>query len=659
MNFFQHQETARKRTMRLVLLFALAVLAVVMSTSLVVAGVFHYFAGQSMGSIPAPSFSLDNWASFFTHPSFMWSALICLAIILLGSAFKALQLGGNGIRVALAMNGKHVHPDTTNSEHKKLLNIVTEMAIASGNPVPKVFAMPGGGINAFAAGYNRHQTVIGVTEGAMAQLNRDELQGVIAHEFSHINFGDVKINMRLVALLHGILVIGLIGRMMVGSHHSGPHNSRYSHSNRRDNKSIGIGLALMAIGYGGTLFGNLIKSAVSRQREFLADASAVQFTRNPDGIANALKKIGGMSSEATIESSNAEQFSHFYFSSLKARFVGGWLSTHPPLNERIRRLGHQASSRSTQPKENYSKNAEPSESTIGFASHSSGTAKHSFNDQITSNPQATVEQITPTSNLNADAIIDSIGNPDLNHLNTAKQQLETLPQNLKAATHSAFSARALIYGLIIHHTDSKFHERQDTFLKENAHPATFKALQGLRNDFEKLQPYDTYNLIIMADAALQDQSSSQAQVFKRCAKALIEADKKLSLLEWCIYRLAITPLTHTKQPKTVSLNHCKNAIGAVLYYIAAHSMPEHRRHVISKAERVLGVQSDQPKAVSINMLDKALEKLAGLKPLSKPVLLKALIAAIEGDGEITEDELTLLRMVALILDCPVPNIQAR
>ncbi|HEY7771909.1 MAG TPA: M48 family metallopeptidase [Marinagarivorans sp.] len=640
MNFFEHQDKARRLTTRLVVLFGLAVIAVVVLTAGVAAGVYTYF--QMHQSYGTTLFDGAFWSTLFTRPEFVWCALGTLVVIILGSAYKTLQLGGNGIQVALSMDAKHVHPETDNPQHKQLFNIVTEMAIASGNPVPKVFVLPGDGINAFAAGYNRHQTVVAVTEGALAQLTRDELQGVVAHEFSHINFGDVKINMRLVALLHGILIIGLIGQHIAGGSHF--RRRRYGHT-RSNNKGASIGFALMAIGYSGTFFGNIIKAAVSRQREFLADASAVQFTRNPEGIASALKKIARGPDDASISSENAEQFSHFYFASLRPHFFSRLFATHPDINQRITRLGHQPERNNPPDAPFQTRGAGTSDNgTMGFGGSTQGSAR------AEAQPASTMSSAEA-----AEALINCVGQPSARHLASAQSHIAQLPDNLVTASHDAFSARALVYSFIIAQTPQQYRTEQQQFLNAHAHPATVKALTTLLPSAETLSQSECYNLLLMSEGALQDQSPEQARAFRRCAKALIEADKQLTLFEWCIYRLAISPL---ESPPTGhrKLHDCSQALGMLFYYAASHAPAAQRSAILSQVNTLLGVTVVPPESVSIKKLDNALQTLAQLKPLSKPALLKALVACIKGDGKITDDEMTLLRMVALVLDCPVPDI---
>ena len=339
MDFFQHQDEARKSSNRLVVLFALAVIGIVLSVHFSISALFFWGQASASGSDPNYSF---NWFDLDRLVFFAGSTLL---VILLGSLYKTWRLSDGGHSIAQLLGGRPLAPNTTDTHERRMLNVVEEMAIASGVPVPTVYLMDGEeSINAFAAGFTPQDAVIGVTRGTLELLNRDELQGVIAHEFSHIFNGDMRLNLRLMGVLHGILVIALIGYFIL-------RTSMFRGSSRGRNGGAAalplIGLVLVVLGYVGVFFGRMIKSAVSRQREYLADASAVQFTRNPDGIGGALKKIGGLAEGSLIMSPNAEQASHFFFSDgkygkVRAALSGvshfAFLSTHPPIKDRIRRI---------------------------------------------------------------------------------------------------------------------------------------------------------------------------------------------------------------------------------------------------------------------------------------------------------------------------------
>jgi Zn-dependent protease with chaperone function len=338
-DFFERQSAARRSTKWLVVLFSFAVVAIVgivFLASLAAVGGFKQYASQA-----TTSSSVESPLSDVDYTNLQWEVPLgaCAVTLLLiggGSLFKIAQLNGGGTTVAESVGGMRIAPNTTDPLERRLLNIVEEMALASGVPVPPVFMLPEEqGINAFAAGYSPSDAVVAVTRGTAEQLSRDELQGVVAHEFSHILNGDMRLNIRLIGLLHGILLLSLVGRILF-------RMTAYSGRRRSKNDSAGailvVGLVLIIIGSIGALMGNLIKAAVSRQREFLADASAVQFTRNPGGIAGALKRIGAAIKGSLLKHPNAAEMSHLYFGQGVWEGFSGLMATHPPLKKRILRL---------------------------------------------------------------------------------------------------------------------------------------------------------------------------------------------------------------------------------------------------------------------------------------------------------------------------------
>ncbi len=323
MNFFQHQEAARRKTGLLVVLFIVAVALIILA---VYAAALAFYLTQMRG--------LEGTARSWWVPGVFFPVAIATVILVsLGSLYKIATLRGGGAVVASQLGGSKISPSTQKLNERVLLNVVEEMAIASGVPVPEVYLLDKEkGINAFAAGFTPDDAVIGVTRGCLETLSRDELQGVIAHEFSHILHGDMRLNLRLIGILHGILLLALIGEMLLRS-------MRYSRDSKKGGAGIALaGLALFVIGYVGLFFGKLIKSAVSRQREYLADAAAVQFTRNPGGLGGALKRIGGLAHGSRITEANPETASHLFFGNALRASLLGLMSTHPPLDVRIKRI---------------------------------------------------------------------------------------------------------------------------------------------------------------------------------------------------------------------------------------------------------------------------------------------------------------------------------
>src|SRR5208282_3509511 len=324
MDFFAQQDKTRRKTKLLVFYFALAVAALIVAVYFASLVIFTGAQSHYHRHGEEPQFALWN------PQLFLGVAAGVLTVILIGSGYKTIALAQGGSVVSEMMGGRPVNPNTTDPDERKLLNVVEEMAIASGVPVPQVYVMDTeDGINAFAAGHKPGDATITVTRGCMKLLSRDELQGVIGHEFSHILNGDMRLNLRLMGIIFGILCLAVIGRV---------HLYTRSRSSKDKNPLPLLGLVLIIIGWVGVFFGRLIQAAVSRQREFLADASSVQFTRNPAGLAGALKKIGGLSYGSKLEAAHANEASHMFFGNGMGESFFHLMDTHPPLAERIRAI---------------------------------------------------------------------------------------------------------------------------------------------------------------------------------------------------------------------------------------------------------------------------------------------------------------------------------
>ncbi len=638
MNFFKSQDDARRNTGRLVILFSLAVVSLIVMTNLLVMFVFGYINVEQTGGI--------NTEQLIQHIDWQVFLVVAAAVtttIALGSLYKILALAGGGARVAEMLDAELVVNGNNDIRKQRLLNVVEEMAIASGTPVPPVYLLDEDGINAFAAGYKPGDAVIGVTRGAIEKLGREQLQGVIAHEFSHILNGDMKLNIRLIGLLHGILLIGMIGYYILRS---------TSHS-RRSKDSGGaavLGLGLVVIGYAGTFFGNLIKAAVSRQREFLADASAVQFTRNPDGIAGALKRIGGEATGSIIENPSALQISHALFSQGIKTWLGSLYATHPPLEKRIYSIQPQWDGEF-----DYSLPAD-----IDQATHKS-TADHQVS---TEQPVATMAAVAAA--MSSGAIIDQIGQPTASHLEYAQQLLNDLPPEFTSAVNDPFSARAVIYFLVLD-KDKAVHNEQLQHLKSAADTGVYEETMKLVRAGYELKKEYRLTVVDMALASLHQLSAKQYSLFKQNLNTLIEIDSKISLFEWSIRKIVFHHLdpVFSKKPGTkhqhLKLKHAKDAC-ALLLSILIYSGKQQGisdNDVFDIAARELGeldISLLQKNEISLKSLNQSLDELAKLKPLEKPRLLKACAVSITVDQRITAEEVEIYRAISAILDCPMPPL---
>ena len=642
MNFFEHQDQARKRTGWLVFVFLLAVVCLIALTNLLVVIAIAFLKGFALSGD-----SSESYLVIFDY--FSWSLLATISLTILGivslaSLYKMAQLSSGGSAVAEAMGGQLIIPNTDKPNERKILNVVEEMAIASGTPVPPVYLLEETSINAFAAGNSTADAVIGITRGCIELLDRHELQGVIAHEFSHILNGDMRLNLRLIGVLHGILVIGIIGYYLLRSVSRTGYRGR-SGKNNGALPFLALGAGLMTIGYTGTFFGNLIKAAVSRQREFLADASAVQFTRNPEGISGALKKIGAVVHGSQIEHPNASEVSHLFFGQAVKPFLGSILATHPPLSERIRRI---------EPRwDGQFPRVTPVVPMTGSA--------HIDNRQ---------EKVIGLSNavdmkqVNANSLVDSIGEIDLAHLAYAQDWLQNLPDEIKNAAREPYGARALVYCLLL---DSRpdIEQQQWRQLQQSADPLVYQYAKQI-NCLELKQSNLRLPLLDLCLPTLKQLSKTQYQVFKLNLAALMKADNQVELFEWALYRIVL----HHMEPKSDQLlvngsvrsfKPVSKATGLVLSALASAGAESDALALASfhAAKEMIGLarlRFVSPGDYQLRDLSRAISALNQLKPLLKPRLLKALCRCVTHDTVIQPIEVELVRAFADAINCPMPPL---
>lgn len=633
MNFFEQQDRARRNSGRLLVLMILAVLSLIGLTSLALGVVWQVFGPepQSLGMLDGPRTLLPSW------PQVGMVALAVIGVVLLGSLYKSLQLSRGGQAVAERLGGRLINLAPQSLEEQRLLNVVEEMALASGTPVPPVYVLDDVGINAFAAGLTPQDAVIGITRGAISLLSREELQGVIAHEFSHIFHGDMRLNTRLVAVLHGILLLGLIGGFLLRS------SSRGSSRSSRNNSAaaiIAVGATLWLLGYAGTFFGSLIKAAVSRQREFLADASAVQFTRNPQSIAGALQKIGGNQYGSQLRAGHAAEFSHMYFAAGISRALEGMLATHPPLDERIRRITPEWDGRY------------PAVSILSVLPTDATADQRSV---------AQDQALTGFSAASATAAIASIGEPRAAHLQQAHKVLDELHPALRQAAHHGSGAQALLYGLLLAPT-APLRDQQLQMLKPLLSAELMEHVQALEQPLRQLPGNQRLTLLDLAMPALKQLGAEQAAGLCAVIARLIRADGQVELLEWTLLRIVERNLAPSRRLSGhFHLLEVLDDAQVLLSFLAhAGTVPtDQAQAALAKAA------SELPYTVlnllpatqcDLKALEAALKRLNQLQPLQKPRLLKAMARCIEHDGRIEVAEAELLRAVADLLDCPMPPL---
>lgn len=650
MDFFSQQDQARKHTGMLIVCFVLATLATILLV---------YYFPMICARIFLP---IKLW-----HPHiFCWVCGVTLTVVLGGSLYKIAQLrrdGGAG--VAQRLGGKNIHSASSDFYERRLRNVVEEMAIASGVPIPPIFVMPRErGINAFAAGFTPYDSVIAVTFGAMTCLGREELQGVIAHEFSHILNADVGMNCKLMGFLHGLMLIGDTGRYLIRNVGS----SRTWWSRRSSAGGIEIilaGVALWVVGAFGLGLSKLIQSLISCQREILADASAVQFTRNPGGLAGALKKIGGLEGGSTMISSHASQISHMCFGN--SLHSSRWFSTHPPLTQRIQWL-------------------DPS-----FRGNFKPVTLNELQKMVVQFEDAPSVKVEPTTLKNkaavltavamegpfvraqkqphqtAEEVMASIGRPTQKNVDHARQLIASIPVSIQTAARDGISAQALVYLLLLD-DPGKTRDWQRSLLNHQAAPETYACFLALLPFRDRISDEMRLPLIDLCMPSLRLLSPHNYAAFRSLSMRLVVADDQVDVFEYALLHLLLRNLDQLFSDKKrrpvvqyYEVSGLAKEISCVLSALArrGHADPVQARQAFhTAAKKIVSARATFVFLSEENCtwpeLDKALDRLnTGSLPVKKWLLAAALVCLMH-DGQMTVEEVELFRAIASTLDCPVP-----
>ncbi|HEU4991019.1 MAG TPA: M48 family metallopeptidase [Luteimonas sp.] len=623
MNFFEHQAAARRASSRLVLLFALAVAGIVAAVDAAV----YVAAG------PGPLIA---------------ATLLTLAVIGLSSLYRIASLRGGGDQVALQLGGVPVPEDTTDFNLRRLRNVVEEIAIASGVPVPRLYVLEHeAAINAFAAGYTPADAVVAVTRGALDRLNRDELQGVIAHEFSHILNGDMRLNIRLMGVLFGILVLAIIGRKVL--QFGGGGRGR---DNRGAAAVLVAALVAIVIGYVGLFFARMIKAGVSRQRESLADASAVQFTRQTRGLSGALKKIGGLDAGSQLnDRGNAEEVSHMLFGEGLA--VSRLFATHPPLLERIRALepdfrGEQLESLrrhwAVSPPDGAGEDA-----ALGLVDGAATVALPGAGAELAVSPAMVVAQVaapSPDDYARADAIAARI------------------PDALRALAARRDAVMPLLLGLLLDDEPGLSANQRLEIAARLGEGVAAEAVRLRGVELAGLHPMLRLPLASLAFPVLRLRPRPQLETFLDAVQAVANADGEVSLFEYCLGRLlqaqvrdSLEPAKHARFGRR-KLADVGSEVATLLCVVAQAGNPDPeaaRRAYLAGIDRVLPREHLPYLARSgVQALDGVWDALDALDPLARQVLVEGIVATVANDGRMDVAEAELLRTICGVLHCPLP-----
>ncbi len=658
-NFFEHQDQARKNTSRLVWLYALSLIIIIALVYVVLAAIVHFEAHAKL-----------NQPSWWQPQLLVAAAAGVLIVVAGGSLFKIAQLASGGKSVALLLGGREVAPTTRDFHEKRLLNIVEEMALASGVPVPPVYLLADeNGINAFAAGYAPGDAIVAVSQGAITYLTRDELQGVVAHEFSHVLNGDMRLNIRLIGLIYGIMVLSIVGLYVMSASGRRSSNSR----NDSGTQFFLIGLALYLLGIAGAFFGQMIQAAVSRQREFLADASAVQFTRNPDGIGGALKKIGGLQAGSTIEHAGANEVGHMFFANgIAESFTQMW-ATHPPLEQRIRQIDPNWDG--TFPKvkaldETEERQVDQKRKKPPLAAGMPGMPTLPGMPNVPLPVVLGLSESTPPVGSRRAGTNLSEGPSHPAPPPAEEETHERIPARVRAAIEEPFSARAVIYALLLD-PGQAIRDKQLANLAANAEPKDATETRKWEADVRALDEDMRLTVAHLAMPALREMSPRQYQFFRQQVELLIAADEKISLFEFCLERVVIHHLDIAyglkKAPRVRywSVNALSPSAIDVLAMLAWQGAAE--IDAVRKAFAA-GWQAWRPgeqvpelpgkTTIGLDRFAAALDRFIEAAPTIEHRLLQACMACIMADGVVVPREHELLRAICSTLNCPMPVLPA-
>ncbi len=653
MDFFARQDQARRRTKWLVLYFALAVVLLIAAVYFIALIVFAGVQAKQHHGYDAAPVQLLLW-----NPKvFIGATLGVLAVIFIGSAYKTNELSAGGSAVATLMGGRLVNQNTTDPNERKLLNVVEEMAIASGVAMPQVYVLDREpAVNAFAAGHNTGDAAIGVTRGCIELLSRDELQGVIGHEFSHIMNGDMRLNLRLIGIIFGLLCLATIGRILLYARSS---------SSRDKNPLPLLGIALIILGAIGVFFGRLIQAAVSRQREFLADASSVQFTRNPGGLSGALQKIGRYSYGSKLESEHAPDLCHMFFGNGLKSSMFGALATHPPIPDRIHAIDPAWDGIFPPLKAEQFETVK--RAALSELKHDQAPMPHILGGILTG--AVIAGETTRLPVIHSEAVMPHLGNPTPLHLKYAEAMREAMPENLRATAREPLDATTLIYALLLSHDDGHRAE-QLAEIKSRVSDSVAAKTTALYPDVTAVAKRARLPLVNLAIGALRNLTAEQFEQFSKMVEWLIASDDQIELFEFVLQKIVfhhLGPKFSHVRPATVQFYTLKPLVPdcavilSALAQVGSENAGEIQKSFAAGAPFLRAPVNLLPgllprEQCGVEALDTALNRLMLAVPIIKKNLLEACARVVGADGVILEGEAELLRAVADTLDCPMPPL---
>ena len=646
MDFFDAQDHARRLSRGLIVLFLGAVvgmIAIVYLAVLVVMGFAPLGPGVGVG-VTGPG---GSW--FTLHPEILLAVTVGMgALIGGGTAFRTSQLSRGGTSVAELLGGRRVEPDTRDEGELRLLNVVEEMSIASGLPVPAVFVLDGeAGINAFAAGHTSSDAAVAVTRGALDSLTRDELQGVVAHEFSHILNGDMRLNLRLMGLLFGILLLSVVGRGILRGGMMG--RGRRSGGKGGGGQVALVGVVLIVLGYLGVVFGRLIQAAVSRQREFLADAAAVEFTRNPAGLAGALRRIGAAGG-SRIQNHHAQEAGHLFFAGGTGKALLRLTSTHPPLEERIRRLDPKWDGDFSLPD-----------------AQSSGAALDAPPPPPPPPLQAAGGRAAAGALLGFPAaLVATAGAPQPRHVDHARRLLAEVPTPLREAVRTPEGAVATLLALL---QGSASGPSRQAMVADALGAETARRAAELEAPVGQLGPATRLPLLELALPALRTLPRDRANALRSTVRTLMGESGALGTFDFALFHMlqrtlaAGTGGAGPRRPGSVPLSRLRGEAEILLSAVTWSSRGDREGVAVAFDAGAAhladgngdhGYRLRSREGVTLDQVDAALERMEQGSPSARKVLLEAAAATVQADGVVGVEETEMLRALAEALEVPLP-----
>jgi Zn-dependent protease with chaperone function len=645
LDFFEQQERARRTSRWLVVWYLLAAASVVASYCVVAALVYAFLVLWGANLPLRGGAEAIEWRGLFGTYFWVLARVPAQLYYLVGgvvggfvlamSAYRVWQLSDGGIVIAHMMGARYVEPGNCTPSERRLLNVVEEMSIASRIALPPVYVLDREtGINALVAGYDPNQAVIIATQGAVQKLSRDELQGIMGHEFSHILNGDMALNLRLVGILAGLTRIGEIGEQMV--YRAAEQNKNLVREKRGEGAiEAVVGLLIAFIGFPGTFAASAIKAAVSRQRELLADAASVQFTRNPDALAGALDSIQALRTHTTVGALYTEEFSHMFF----APAVGKWwgFPTHPPVEERIL-------------------HAHPRFVQGDYRAKRHGTRSEVAVLDGAGNVVKTVRAVPLEGVALAAAMAEKAAKP----VDYTARLLGRLPERLRQALRRADEAEAAMFALALEQEPGTQHAELK-FIGERRGDKAQKKVLDLYVYTSALARHHMLTLAELAVPAIKEQPQKARDAFLADLRALVEVDRRMTLREFVLVTLLHQRLREgAGQPihaRFSKIEEVSADVQAVVSLIALGSKGG-AQAAFAKGAAVLKLGWTAPlgkDALNTVKLGESLERLRHLTGMAKPGILKACMETATADGVMRLPEAEMVRMVAATLDCPVPS----